>query len=51
MNYRDEFVSDGILTYQISNARPKLKELARSPVNYGYQNIEGIEFTEANSKK
>ena len=42
---------DGILTYQISNARPELKELALSAVNYWDKNIDGIQFKEANSKK
>src|SRR5215203_4425945 len=44
-------LDDGILTYQISNARPELKELALSAVNYWDQNTEGVQFKEANSKK
>jgi hypothetical protein len=44
-------LDDGILTYQISNARPELKAFALSAVNYWDQNIEGVQFKEANSKK
>lgn len=37
-------LDDGVLTYQISNARPELKELALSAVNYWDQNIEGVQI-------
>jgi hypothetical protein len=44
-------LEDGILTYEISNAKPETKELVTSAISYWDQNIEGIQFKEANSKK
>ncbi len=44
-------LADGILTYQIINAKPELKELAISALNYWEQNIEGIKFKEAEHKE
>jgi hypothetical protein len=46
-----EKLADGILIYQINNAKPELKELAISALNYWEQNIEGIEFKEAEHKE
>lgn len=44
-------LEDGILTYEISNAKPETKELVTSAISYWDQNIEGIQFKDANSKK
>src|SRR5687767_4010930 len=43
-------LADGILTYEINNAKPELKELAISALNYWEQNITGIRLEEASSK-
>jgi predicted Zn-dependent protease len=42
---------DGILIYEISNAKPKTKELVISALNYWEQNIQGIEFKEVVGSK
>ena len=44
-------LEDGILTYEISNAKPETKELVTSAISYWDQNIEGIQFKDATSKK
>ncbi len=41
-----EKLADGILTYQINNAKPETKKLVISALNYWEQNIQGIEFKE-----
>ena len=46
-----EKLADGILTYQINNAKPETKELVISALNYWEQNIQGIHFKEANSRE
>jgi hypothetical protein len=46
-----EKLADGILTYQINNAKPESKELVISALNYWEQNIEGIKFKEASSRE
>ena len=43
---------DGILTYEVNNAKPEIKELVISALNYWEQNIHGIKFREiVGSKK
>ena len=42
-------LEDGILTYQINNAKPETKELVISALNYWEENIQGIKFKEASS--
>ena len=46
-----EKLADGILTYEINNAKPETKELVISALNYWDQNIEGIEFKETRTKE
>src|SRR5918994_789871 len=46
-----EKLADGILTYQINNAKPELTELVISALNYWEQNIEGINFKEVEHKE
>ena len=46
-----EKLADGILIYEINNAKPELTELVISALNYWEQNIEGIEFKETRSKE
>jgi predicted Zn-dependent protease len=46
-----EKLADGILIYQINNAKPELRELAIAALNYWEQNIEGIKFKEAEHKE
>jgi predicted Zn-dependent protease len=46
-----EQLTDGILVYEINNAKPETKELVISALNYWEQNIEGIEFKEAVGSK
>ncbi len=42
---------DGILIYQITNAKPETKKLVISALNYWEQNIQGIQFKEAVGSK
>ncbi|HEX5982137.1 MAG TPA: matrixin family metalloprotease [Nitrososphaeraceae archaeon] len=44
-------LADGILTYEINNAKPETKELVISAINYWKENIPGIEFKETDSKQ
>ncbi|HLN35663.1 MAG TPA: M57 family metalloprotease [Nitrososphaeraceae archaeon] len=44
-------LADGILTYEINNAKPETKKLVISALNYWDQNIQGIEFKQANIKE
>jgi hypothetical protein len=44
-------LADGILMYEINNAKPELKELVIYALNYWEQNIQGIEFKETGSKE
>ena len=44
-------LADGILTYEINNAKPETKELVISGINYWKENIPGIEFKETDSKQ
>jgi Matrixin len=46
-----ETLVDGILTYEIKNAKPETKELVISALNFWEQNIKGIEFKEAVGSK
>ena len=43
-------LADGILTYEINNAKPETKELVTSAISYWKENIQGIEFSETDSK-
>ena len=43
-------IADGILIYEINNAKPELTELVISALNYWEQNIKVIEFKQAGSK-
>ncbi len=42
-------LADGILTYEINNAKPETKELVISAISYWKENIQGIEFRETDS--
>lgn len=42
-------LADGILTYEINNAKPETKELVTSAISYWKENIQGIEFRETDS--
>jgi hypothetical protein len=44
-------LADGILTYEINNAKPETKELVTSAISYWKENIQGIEFRETDSKQ
>ena len=44
-------LADGILTYEINNAKPETKELVISAINYWKENIPGIKFKETDSKQ
>ncbi len=44
-------LADGILTYEINNAKPETKELVISAISYWKENILGIEFRETDSKQ
>ncbi|MGI9010425.1 MAG: matrixin family metalloprotease [Nitrososphaeraceae archaeon] len=44
-------LADGILTYEINNAKPETKELVISAISYWKENIPGIEFRETDSKQ
>ena len=44
-------LADGILTYEINNAKPETKELVISAISYWKENIQGIEFRETDSKQ
>ena len=44
-------LADGILTYEINNAKPETKKLVVSAINYWKENIQGIDFRETNSKQ
>jgi hypothetical protein len=44
-------LADGILTYKINNAKPEIKELVLSALEYWEQNIQGIHFKEANNRE
>jgi hypothetical protein len=44
-------LDDGILTYEINNAKPETKELVTSAINYWKENIQGIKFRETDSKE
>jgi hypothetical protein len=46
-----EQLADGILMYEINNAKPETKELVISALNYWEQNIQEIEFKEAVGSK
>jgi hypothetical protein len=44
-------LTDGILTYEINNAKPETKELVTSAISYWKENIQGIKFIETDSKE
>jgi len=44
-------LEDGILTYEINNAKPETKELVISAISYWKENIPGIKFKETDSKQ
>jgi hypothetical protein len=44
-------LADGILTYEINNAKPETKKLVISAINYWKENIQGIDFKETDSKQ
>jgi len=44
-------LADGILTYEINNAKPETKKLVTSAINYWKENIQGIDFRETDSKQ
>lgn len=44
-------LEDGILTYQVNNAKPESKELIISALNYWDQNLQGIQFKEVENKE
>ncbi len=44
-------LADGILTYEINNAKPETKKLVISAISYWKENIQGIEFRETDSKQ
>lgn len=44
-------LADGILTYEINNAKPETKKLVVSAINYWKENIQGIDFRETDSKQ
>jgi hypothetical protein len=44
-------LADGILTYEINNAKPETKELVISSITYWKENIQGIDFRETDSKQ
>ena len=44
-------LEDGILTYEINNAKPETKELVTSAISYWKENIPGIKFRETDSKE
>jgi Matrixin len=46
-----EKFKDGILIYEISNASPNTKKLVVSALKYWEQNVEGINFKEAEGKE
>jgi len=46
-----EKLTDGILTYEITNAKPETKELVISALKYWEQNIEGVDFKEASNRE
>ena len=44
-------LADGILTYEINNAKPETKELVISAISYWKENIPGIEFKQTDSEQ
>ena len=44
-------LADGILTYEINNAKPETKELVISAISYWKENIPEIEFKETDGKE
>ena len=44
-------LADGILTYEINNAKPETKELVTSAISYWKENIPEIEFKETDGKE
>jgi hypothetical protein len=44
-------LADGILMYEINNAKPELKKLVISALNYWEENIQEIEFKEVVGSK
>jgi hypothetical protein len=44
-------LADGILTYEIKNAKPETKKLVIYAISYWEENILGIEFRETDSKQ